>query len=179
MSVELNFSKLIPFGNFPDGHDIDDGSYGFTGDLAKGGIYMAFAVSEIQGQINVEKLLYIGKAETPNNTLGKRINEHGQVLTGQKMFDHSRWRQNNDVENFQKIAYCYAYMDDMSDISDIEYKLIWLNQPPCNEKGKASDCSSDNCPSIRLQFPFNCNVKGYINTLMDHLKRSLNPKGIK
>lgn len=165
--MKLQFSTIIPFDKIPDGHDIDSGSFEYTGGLEKGGIYMAFSITEFNNEIIIGKLLYIGKAESPSNCLGKRINEHGQPQTGQITSDHARWRKNTKLSALHKIGYCYAPLDDMTHIKDIENKLIWINQPECNTLGKESDCSSPDLDSIELSIPFDAPVKGYDPSIFD------------
>ena len=86
--MDLNFSELIPFETLRDHSDRYPG-------LDKGGIYVAYAVSDIRGRITPERLLYIGKAESPTNNLGKRIKEHDEVQSGKTYSDHGLWRQKN------------------------------------------------------------------------------------
>lgn len=160
--MDLSFSELIPFETLKDNSDRYP-------DLDKGGIYVAYAVSEIDGSITPENLLYIGKAEYPSNNLGKRIKEHDTAPTGKTYSDHGRWRQNKYLDRFQKIAYCYAPMDDMSNIEDIEKKLIWLNKPCANSDNKNRDNSSVNCPTINIILPFTSRLQGYQNTLDTYL----------
>jgi len=150
--MELKFGEIFAFSKIPDGNDIDTGEYGFVGDLAKGGIYMAFAGEFRNDIFSPSRLLYIGKAETPNNSLGKRINEHGEFSTSFIESDHSRWRRIAKLGRNESIGYCYAAFDDMNHIDDIESKLIYNNQPPCNDKKKENDCSSDKCPFFRISF---------------------------
>lgn len=152
--MDLNFSELIPF------ETLRDNAGNYPG-LDEGGIYVAYAVSDIKGTISPDKLLYIGKAESSTNSLGKRIKEHGDIPSGKTYSDHDRWRRNNYLDKFQKIAYCYALMDDMSDIVDIEKKLIWLNQPCANSQNKDRDNSSAECPYILIHTPFTSRLRGY------------------
>ena len=150
--MTLIFRPFIAFKDIPDGHDIDTGEYGFADDLAKGGIYMAFAGEAREDSFIPSKLLYIGKAETPANSLGKRINEHGQVLTGEHESDHSKWRREAHLDRNESIGYCYVALDDMTHVEDIESKLIFNNQPPCNIDKKNKDCSSELCPYFKVSF---------------------------
>ncbi|MBD5379280.1 MAG: hypothetical protein HDR74_05215 [Bacteroides sp.] len=167
--MELEFSNFIPFDSFPDGTDIDTGEQGYNSGLEKGGIYLAFAGVKSDQYFQPKRLLYIGKAEDRTNCLGKRINEHGQPQTYQRESDHARWRREQRLNPNEVIGYCYAVVDDMTNLADIEYKLIYINQPPCNSKGKENDCSSSSCPSITLKFPHEFastqQLKGYDNTL--------------
>lgn len=163
--MDLFFSELIPFETLRDHADLYNG-------LDEGGIYVAYAVSDINGKITPEKLLYIGKAESPTNNLGKRIKEHDEVPTGKTYSDHGRWRQKKCLDKFQKIAYCFTPMDDMSDIEDIEKKLIWLNQPCANSDNKDRDNSSVTCPTITINTPFSSSLIGYTNTLDTFLNKS-------
>lgn len=167
--MELNFSNFIPFASFPDGTDIDTGEQGYNYGLEKGGIYLAFAGIMSNQYFQPSRLLYIGKAEDNTNCLGKRINEHGVPQTNQFESDHARWRREQKLKPNERIGYCYAVVDDMATIADIENKLIYINQPPCNSKGKENDCSSFSCPSITLKFPNKFaatqQLKGYNNTL--------------
>lgn len=151
-TMELKFGEILAFCKIPDGNDIDTGEYGFAGDLAKGGIYMAFAGEIRNDKFVPSRLLYIGKAEDNTNSLGKRIDEHGRVLKGQSESDHARWRRIAKLGGNESIGYCYAALDDMKHIDDIESKLIYNNQPPCNDKKKENDCSSDKCPFFRISF---------------------------
>lgn len=174
--MELKFSDFIIFSRFPDGHDIDTGEYGFEGDLGRGGIYMAFAGEEKNNRFIPSRLLYIGKAEDTTNTLGKRINEHGYILTGQTESDHVRWRKMAKLGRNESIGYCYAALDDMTSIEDIESKLIYNNQPPCNIKKKKTDCSSEKCPNFKVTFQkeYDC-IKNIIgnDTLQSFLRNNL------
>ena len=167
--MELKFSNFIPFYSFPDGTDIDTGEQGYNSGLEKGGIYLACAGVMSDQYFQPSRLLYIGKAEDSTNCLGKRINEHGQPQTHQPESDHVRWRREQRLKPNEIIGYCYAVVDDMATLADIENKLIYINQPPCNSKGKENDCSSFSCPSITLKFPHKFvaaqQLKGYDNTL--------------
>ncbi|MCM1441122.1 MAG: hypothetical protein NC131_18260 [Roseburia sp.] len=163
--MELEFSNFIPFADFPDGTDIDTGVQGFNSGLEKGGIYLAYAGVTSGGYFQPKRLLYIGKAEDRTNCLGKRINEHGQPQTYQPESDHVRWRREQRLKPNEVIGYSYAVVDDMTNIADIENKLIYKNQPPCNYKGKKQDCSSPSCPPITQKFPYEFastrQLKGY------------------
>ena len=151
--MKLEFSKFIPFASFPDGTDIDTGEQGYNFGLDKGGIYLAFAGVMSNQYFQPSRLLYIGKAEDNTNCLGKRINEHGVLQTNQFESDHARWRREQKLKPIEVIGYCYAVVDDMTNLADIENKLIYKNQPPCNRRGKEKDCSSYSCPPITLKFP--------------------------
>ncbi len=163
--MQLEFSKFIPFASFPDGTDIDTGEQGYNSGLEKGGIYLAFAGVISNQYFQPSRLLYIGKAEDNTNCLGKRINEHGVPQTNQFESDHVRWRREQKLKPIEVIGYCYAVVEDMTNLADIENKLIYKNQPPCNRKGKETDCSSSSCPPITLKFPYEFastrQLKGY------------------
>lgn len=158
--MDLNFTNLIHFDTIKNRSGLPDAD--------KGGIYMAFALYEVNGVPQSCQLIYIGKAERPTNYLQKRIREHGDVQKNKTFSDHGLWRRNNLVGKDEKIAYCYAPMDDedMEHLDDIEKKLIFLNQPPGNDHHKDHDNSSIHCPTININLPFSYPIQGYINTWM-------------
>lgn len=176
--MNLHFGDFIPFSKIPDGNDIDTGEYGFYGDLANGGIYMAFAGERRDDYFIPSRLLYIGKAENTTNSLGKRINEHGDILKGKSESDHARWRRLAKLDGNESIGYCYAVLGDMEHIDDIESKLIFNNQPICNDKKKETDYSSDKCPYFKVSFQseYACTKQIVGNdTLQSFLRNNITP----
>lgn len=100
------------------------------------GIYMAFS-GKCNGKfVDLNHLLYIGKAD--KDTFRDRISDHINN-------EHKEWEK--QCEEGEQIYYRIAELS--HDISDTEAAMIFIHKPVCNTQGKEKYTGTRPAPNVR------------------------------
>lgn len=100
------------------------------------GIYMAYSGQFNGKTVDLNQLLYVGKAD--KDTFRNRISDHINK-------DHEEWEK--ECEEREQIYYRIAELS--HDISDTEAAMIFIHKPVCNTQGKEKYIGTRPAPNVR------------------------------
>lgn len=117
------------------------------------GIYIVYSGKYNGECVDLNKLLYIGKAV--KCTISDRIKNHHDV-------DYSEWEQLCEFD--EKIYYRVAKLTD--DIDDVESCMIFTHKPPCNTIGVDNYIGSKPAPNVTTDLAIK-DIDGILVDMLD------------
>ncbi len=106
----------------------------------KSGIYVAYACKDLGDRYLCKRILYIGKAEGPKDSIRGRVSDHVYDRDKSESGKQSFWEKNY-CDDGEIVVYSYALYE--KNLHDIEAVLIFRNECAANIHNNRTVCNAD------------------------------------